>query len=332
MAVTIKDIAKNSGVCYSTVSKALRDSPLVNKETRQRIKAIAAQLGYQPNIAARSLVSKKSFTVGIIWPTIEGIVLSTLITNINKRLEQLSYTSLISMNEVESALNIFNRYQVDAILAFDNSSIKNYDRSVAPIVSYGIANEETRSPIIDVNRKKAIYMAVNYLNNNGHSKISYIGEVTNGDLQAEKVKGFKQAILDLKLPLFPNQIINVNNLTQYDGYEAARRLLESSERPTAIIGGSDELTRGILKAIFEKNLSVPNDISIIGYDNIQKFGDLEIPFSTVGVPLDVMTDKIVEVLMNVINEKEVAKNIILEPELSIRTSCCPLTTPLITRS
>ncbi|WP_317951116.1 LacI family DNA-binding transcriptional regulator, partial [Rossellomorea marisflavi] len=101
MGVTIKDIAKAAGVSFSTVSKALRDSPLVKEPTKKRITDIAMELGYQPNAAARSLVSKKSHTIGIIWPTIEGTAHSSLITRLNTQLEQLSYTTLISINEKE---------------------------------------------------------------------------------------------------------------------------------------------------------------------------------------------------------------------------------------
>lgn len=321
MSVTIKDIAKSAGVSYSTVSKALRDSPLVKKPTKDRIIAVANELGYQPNVAARSLVSKRSFTIGVVWPTIEQTVLSTLITTINKKLEQLSYTTLISINEVESALKIFNRYQVDAILVFDSSqSIDSYTSDV-PIVTYGLANKETVYPIIDVNRLKSTYIAVQHLHNIGHRYISYIGEVEKEELQREKVQGFTQAISNLGLPSFPDQIVKVQDFDQYDGYEATKQLLASDKLPTAILTGSHDLARGALQAIYEKKLSIPNDISIISYDNITAIDRFDTPLSTVGVPLDKISDTIIEVLMNVIDGKEVETTIFLEPELRITTSC-----------
>ncbi|MEK4871302.1 LacI family DNA-binding transcriptional regulator [Niallia sp. FSL W8-1348] len=321
MSVTIKDIAKTAGVSYSTVSKALRDSPLVKKPTKDRIKAVANELGYQPNVAARSLVSKKSFAIGVVWPTIEQTVLSTLITTINKQLEQLSYTTLISINEVESALKIFNRYQVDAILAFDSSQSIDSFTSDVPIITYGLANTKTTYPIIDVNRQKATYTAVQYLHKIGHRYISYIGEVENEELQKEKVKGFKQAISELGLPAFPAQIVKVQDFDQYDGYEATKQLLASTKLPTVILTGSHDLARGALQAINEKKLSIPNDISIISYDNISALERFDTPLSTVGVPLDKISDKIIEVLMNVINGEEIETTIYLEPELRITTSC-----------
>ncbi|WEG13499.1 LacI family DNA-binding transcriptional regulator [Pullulanibacillus sp. KACC 23026] len=325
MSITIKDIAKAAGVSYSTVSKALRDSPLVKSPTKKRIKQIANELGYQPNLAARSLVSKRSNTIGVIWPTIERIVLSRLITKINKRLEEYDYTTLISINDVESALQIFNRYHVDAILAFDIQNLNPDLITNVPIVAYGISNQETLFPLVDVNRRKAIYKATHSLYELGHRHISYIGARINDHLQGEKVKGFKEALAELELPITKNSIIYVNDFDQYDGYVAARYLLEASgEKPTAIISGTYELSKGLQQAIHEKNLTIPNDFSIISYDNIQNMHRLDMPLSTVGVPLDTITDKLTELLLDVIDEKEVANKIELEPELTITLSCRPL--------
>lgn len=253
--------------------------------------AVAKELGYQPNIAARSLVSKKSFTIGVVWPTIEQTVLSKLITTINKELEELSYTTLISINEVESALKIFSRYQVDAILAFDTSQSIVSSHSAVPIVMHGLANKQTPYPVIDVNRQKATYHAVQYLHKIGHHYISYIGDVESDELQKEKVKGFEEAILELELPTFSFQKIRVNNFDQYDGYEAAKQLLTLPKRPTAILTGSYDLARGALQAISESKLSIPNDISIISYDNFPALEHFDMPLSTVGVPLDKISKK-----------------------------------------
>ncbi|SDJ77705.1 LacI family DNA-binding transcriptional regulator [Sediminibacillus albus] len=333
MGVTIKDIAKSAGVSYSTVSKALRDSPLVKEPTKKRIIDIAGQLGYQPNAAARSLVSKKSHTIGIVWPTIERAAHAALITSLNQRLEQLSYTTLISINEMEFAINTFNRYQVDAILAFDDGeNIHNY-QSTVPIVSYGIANSASVYPTVDANRRKAIQTAVEYLGSAGHQKIIYIGDMLGEDrLQQEKTTGFKQAMTGL----YPaddvsSRLIQVAGLEQYDGYAAAREVFEAQELPTAIVSGSHDLTRGILRAVHEKGLSIPNDISIISYDNLPESDDMEVPLSTVGVPLAAISDKLADVLMATIQQENTDTAIYLEPELKISGSSRKLDDSAVSR-
>ncbi|GGC83963.1 LacI family transcriptional regulator [Thalassobacillus devorans] len=325
MGVTIKDVAKAAGVSYSTVSKALRDSPLVKQPTKERILAIAHQLGYQPNAAARSLVSKRSYTIGVVWPTIERAAHSAMITSLNKQLEKLSYTTLISINEMEFAINIFNRYQVDAILAFDDGHDQNTVQSSVPVVTYGLANGAITTPTVDANRRQAIKSAVEYLASIGHQKICYIGDLTQKDrLQEEKVAGFKQAIEELGLENIPMQVIEVSDLEQYDGFEAAKKLLAQETRPTAIISGTHDLTRGIIRSIHEAGLSVPDDFSVISYDNIPQSENFEVALTTVGVPLEKITEKLSEILMDVIDEKEVEHAIFLEPELRISESSRPL--------
>ncbi|SFJ49961.1 LacI family transcriptional regulator [Halobacillus dabanensis] len=322
MGVTIKDIAKAAEVSYSTVSKALRDSPLVKEPTKQKIIKIAHQLGYQPNVAARSLVSKKSQTIGVVWPTIERVTHSALVTGLNKQLEELSYTTLISINEMEDAINTFNRYQVDAIVAFNEKNSREPAKSTVPIVTYGIAHEDSPFPTVDVNRKQAIQTAVDHLARTGHRSISYIGDMVQEDhLQEEKVEGFRQAIKDYDLELNSTSIIKVNDLASYDGYEAMKELLKKTDHPSAVISGSHDLSKGILRAIQEAGRSIPEDISIISYDNIPATEDLELPLSTVGVPLSTITEKLSEILIALINEETVEQSIYLKPELNITQSC-----------
>ncbi|GGE26554.1 putative HTH-type transcriptional repressor ExuR [Pullulanibacillus camelliae] len=325
MSVTIKDIAKQAGVSYSTVSKALRDSPLVKPPTKKRIIAIAEQLGYKPNVAARNLVSRRSQTIGVVWPTIERVAHSALITSLNQRLEAINYTTLISINDMKTAFSTFNQYPVDAILAFNDSySPIDYTSSV-PIVTYGIAGQHSPFLTIDVNRKKAIQIAVEQLIQLGHQHISYIGDLSGDFLQEEKVKGFKNALELFQLKPFADQTIKVQGLEQYDGYIAARKLLGKKSRPTAIISGSHDLSRGILQAIYENQLSVPVDISLISYDNIPERHHLDIALSTVGVPIDTITKTLVDALMHTIEGKAVPQTIYLEPELNLASSCQALT-------
>ncbi|UFT98749.1 LacI family transcriptional regulator [Radiobacillus kanasensis] len=321
MSVTIKDIAKSAGVSYSTVSKALRDSPLVKEPTKKRIIQIAEELGYQPNAFARSLVSKKSNTIGVVWPTIQRVAHSALVTSLNQSFEKHSYTTLISINDTESAIKTFNRFQVDAILVFDDSSTKKAYSSTVPILKYGVSHGEQHYHTVDVNRSKAIETAVHYLYQNGHKRICYLGDIGVGDyLQEEKVKGFIQAAQELKLPYSSEHIIPVSGLEQYDGYIAMRSLLQRQDLPTAIISGSHDLTKGIFRAVQEKNLSIPEDISIIGYDNIPDTQHLEVPLTTVGVPLDKVTEKLTETLLGIVEGEQVEKQIILQPDLTVSKS------------
>lgn len=327
MSVTIKDIAKQAGVSYSTVSKALRNSPLVKEDTKKKILSIAKELGYQPNVAARSLVSKKSWTVGVMWPTVERVAPSTLITKINEEFEKHSYTTLVSINKIDTAIETFHRFQVDAILVFydrDDINIESFTQPLnIPILYYGIAGSAP-FPTIDVNRKKAIRLAVDHLTELGHKNIAYIGDLAERDLfQIEKVKSFIESIQLRGIELRPDMIAQINGLESHDGYLAARNMLQKKQRPTAIISASYDLTRGILRAINEAGLNIPKDISIVSYDNIPQMKNLVVPVTIVGVELTDISNKITEVLLQMIESKEVPAAIYLEPELVVRNSSAP---------
>lgn len=322
--VTIKDIAERAGVSFSTVSKALRDSPLVQNKTKQHILSIAKEMDYQPNIAARSLVSKKSGAIGIIWPSIERVALSSLITKLNEELEKHEYITILLISNIESAIETLRRYQVDAILIFgdkdDNSSYTNLNQFKVPILTYGAAGSSPYSTV-DVNRGEAIRLAVRHLVELGHRDIAYIGEPQSYDpLQAVKIEAFRDEIISQGLHMEGDPILQMKGLEFHDGYIAARTILERTTRPTAIISGGIDLTRGILRALSEHGLSIPYNMSVVSYDNLPQMEDLEIPMTVVGVAISTMTTVIAESILELIKSPNLIKTVHLEPELIIRAS------------
>ncbi|MFS1512069.1 LacI family DNA-binding transcriptional regulator [Chengkuizengella sp. SCS-71B] len=324
MSVTIKDVAKQAGVSFSTVSKALRNSPLVTEKTKKKILNVAKEMGYQPNNLARSLVSKKMWTIGVVWPSVERVTLSALITQINIRLEKYSYTTLLSINKVESAIEAFNRIQVDAILVFDDlegTFINTAPISNVPLLYYGISDHQIY-PTVDANRGKAISLAVEHLIHLGHEHITYIGDVSTKDpLQEQKVEGFIKTMNSFGITVKDHMLIRTNNMDLYSGYSSAKKaLLNESERPTAVICGSYDITRGLLRAVNELNINIPDELSIISYDHIPQMAELNIPVTAVGVPLMTIADYITKQLLLLSEKKEIPNVISLDPELIIRSS------------
>lgn len=328
MSVTIKDIAKASGVSYSTVSKALNNSPLVKTETKNKILKIAKELGYQPNFSARNLVSKKSNVIGVVWPTIERIALSALITEINDTIERNKYSMILSISKINSSVEMFRRFQVDGIIIFEEEEDPFIEPGIlqaVPVLSHGVPRGNPY-PVVDVNHKKAISKAVKYLYELNHTDISFIGALTTYDpRQKEKANGYQQMMKQLKLPINKNWLVDTKGLGWYDGYFATKSLLEKGQLPTAIIGGSYDISVGILRAIKEAGLEIPRDISIIGYDNIPQMASLETPLTSIGVPIDKLAHEIVHSLLQLIEQpdEEIPLVQALTPELNDRGSCCP---------
>ena len=239
MSITIKDIAKVAKVSYSTVSKALNNSPLVKDDTKRKIVEIAKELGYEPNFAAQRLVSKQTKIIGLIWPTIERVVLSTLVTKISDEINKTPYSMILSVDPAQTALDTFRRFQTDGIILFEENIDLSIDASSIPLLSYGVADrEDTPYPIIDANHEQAMYEAVNYLYHLGHTDIVYIGDLSSEDpMQMEKYKGFKKAMTVFGLSKDDNQLIDTAGLNSYDGYLTTIKILSLPTRPTAIIGG-----------------------------------------------------------------------------------------------
>ncbi|MCR2823171.1 LacI family DNA-binding transcriptional regulator [Lederbergia panacisoli] len=325
MSVTIKDIAKIAGVSYSTVSKALNDSPLVKPTTKSRILKVAKEMGYEPNYAAQRLVSKQTKIIGLIWPTIERVVLSTLVTNISNEIRKTPYSMILSVEPFEASLDTFKRFQVDGIIFFDEHIDISIESNHIPLLTYGVAEKKVNHyPIIDANHEQAMFEAIKYLHSNlGHKKIAYIGDFSKTDrMQMEKLNGFKKAMKHFGLTINHHFLVDTKGLDWYDGYYAVSKLLESTERPTAIVGGSYDISGGIIRGIKEKQLQIPNDISIISYDNIPQMANMEIPLTSIGVPIEQLATEIVHSIIELIENKNLHPNIRkMKPELNIRKSC-----------
>ena len=330
--VTIKDIARQAGVSFSTVSKALTGSPLVKPQTRERVLAIASEMGYQPNLAARSLVSKRTGAIGVVWPSIERAALSTLITGIHEQLEQAGCTMLLSMGSPASAMETFRRFQVDAILMFgdrENEAAVPQAEDAAPpripILVYGAAGS-TPFSTVDVNRGQAIRLALRHLAALGHTQIAYVGDTNSADpLQTVKIAAFHEEAKRLKLPGGPDSrpILLIEGLDFHHGYQAARTFLNWKNPPTAVISGGIDLTRGILRAAREQDIAVPRDLSIVSYDNLPQMESLEVPMTAVGAAIDEMTRTITQMILELVDHPHARKTIFLEPKLVARASTAP---------
>ncbi|WP_235817461.1 LacI family DNA-binding transcriptional regulator [Gracilibacillus timonensis] len=318
MNVTIKDIAKQANVSYSTVSKALNDSPLVKEITKQKILRTAEQMGYKPNLAAKQLVRKKTDVVGLIWPTIERIVLATLVTNISQAFAATRYSMILSVDPLEVAKETFKKFQVDGMILFAESEHTIPEDDI-PLVAYGVEKKNSVSyPVIDANHEQAMQEAVHYLYQLGHRDIAYIGHVKTSDtLQLEKTAGYRKAMTSMQLQ---PTCIDTQGLDWVNGYTAVNRFEKWKKPPTAIIGGSYDISGGILRALQEKDMQVPEKVSLISYDNIPQMETMEVPMTCIGVPVDVLAEEIVEAIIQRIESDQPIKTPVLHPELVERNS------------
>jgi LacI family transcriptional regulator len=300
MSVTIKDISKQVGVSYSTVAKALNNSPLVKEATKRKVLEAAEELGYTPNLAARSLVTKRTGLVGIVWPGIDRAALSSLVTSIQRRLAERGLTALLSIHEPQEAISTFENLRADAILLFEESMadiIARPSHRRTPMISIGMP-VKPGIPYVDMNRREAIRLAVDTLASKGYERIAYIGPYAEASVQQqEKWIGLKEGLYQAGIAFQEEWIIDSHGLLWQNGYHAAKQLLKLSERPTAVISGSYDLAAGIIRAFQGEGISVPQDIALISYDHIPHMEQLEISISAVGVPEAVIAEAVTNTLL-----------------------------------
>lgn len=327
MSVTIKDVAREAGVSYSTVSKALNNSPLVKEKTKKHIVAIAKKMGYQPNLVAKSLVSRRSKIIGVVWPRVERLVWSSLVTEVNNALAKHSYNLLISINPVPAAISVFNQFRADAILIFREFVSKN--QKVVPLLGVPLLYYGSPlfscGPTVNVRREKAIYIAVEHLAHLGHKRIAYMGDLTDTDpTQAEKIKGFRKGITDFGTMDDLEIQFNTGDNSPDAGYFYAKKLIASVHKPTAVVVASYGLTSGAMRAFSEAKIKIPEDLSIISYDNIPQMLSFDVPLTVVGASVENTANTIVNTLKNLVEGiEEIPDYTQIDIELVKRASCAP---------
>ena len=322
MKITIKDLAKHLGVSYSTVSKALNNHPLVKQETKEKVIKAAEELGYEPNYAAQRLVSKKSNVIGLIWPTLERAAPAALVTKINEALSIHGYSVILSINSIEDSIEMFKRFQIDGAIVFNDQNVELPKSFSMPVVTYGVIKDKT-IPVIDVNYRQAIDVAVQYLYNLGHERIALLGDFSPiDDRQLEKYYGYHESMKKIGLKVSSHNLISTGGLDWFDGYLATNQLMQSPYKPTAIIGASYDISAGIVRALRQANYIIPKDVSVISYDNIPQMESLEVPLTSVGVPVEEIAKQMVEILLDYVEYPDSPpENKVLTPTLAERSSC-----------
>lgn len=312
MAVTLKDVAKACGVSYSTVSKALKNSPLVKPNTKAYIQQKAAEMNYIPNHSARALVSKRSNTIGLIWPSVDRVAVTHLVSEINEALKSLGYVMILSIDDIAVASKKFLEFGCDGIIIFDEGPSTNLPSDVyenIPVVAYGV-DREIDYPIINVNHYKAMIMAIVSLLEKGVKQIDYIGDINTTD---SRQVAKKDAIIDYcQQHHIYYRIIDSQGLSALETESAVKNFYAQHDLAPGVICGSYDITIGTLNAIdLERNQPI-----IYSYDNIPHIAKLDYPVHAIGVPTVEIANKVVEVLDQAISGGTIDNVYNLEPQLN----------------
>lgn len=293
MAVTIKDIAKASGVSTATVSRVINHLGGYSKEVESNILKIAKEMGYRKNENAISLVKKETKTIGVIMPDVATSFYGNIVNGIEDKAFEKGYSVILTHAGVEGkrlqeSLILMAERRVDGLIIFslnltqqDILTIQSLD---IPLLLLSSKAENSQIPYIKVDDYTASYTAVDYLVSNGHTRIGLAG-VNKNDLIAGKprIKGYLNALKNNHIE--PDlSLIKQGDFSFESGKAAMNDYINQNQEVTAVFCVSDETALGVLSACYTLNLNVPNDISVIGYDN-STVSEMSIPpLTTIAQP------------------------------------------------
>lgn len=334
---TIKDVAKYAGVSTTTVSHVINKTRFVAEDTTKAVWAAIKELNYSPSAVARSLKINTTKSIGMIITTSESPFFAEIVLAVEEFCYRKGYSLFLcntqnELEKIQNHLDMLIKKRVDGILVmcseYTDNSFDIFENTTIPkvIMDWGINDE--RSDLILDHGFDGGYLATKYLIENGHKDIAVITGDLNKVIAKTRFEGFKKALLDSNLTLREEWILE-GDFEPEGGYECMTNLFKNAQAlPTAVFCFNDVMALGAISAITEKGLKVPQDISVIGYDNIHSSRFYAPPLTTVHQSKSRLGAAALELLLERIEDDEKAKEPkVLEffPELVIRSSVKNLT-------
>ncbi|MCS7240682.1 MAG: LacI family transcriptional regulator [Candidatus Bipolaricaulota bacterium] len=330
--VTIKDIAKAAGVAPSTVSRALNDSPLISVETKRRIQRLAQRLGYERNELARGLVKGSFGALGLIVPDIINPFFAEITKGVEEAARERGFGVVLCTTEGDEAreeeyLRLLQRKRVDGLIlasvTLDDPYLQKLQHSKIPFVLVSRLSKGIEAPYVVVDDKKGGRLATEHLADLGHKHIAFVGGPSNVHASRERMSAYRAVLSERGLPLKREWIVFAS-FTQEAGREVGRRLLSQSERPTAIFAANDLIALGIMEAAEELGLRIPDDLSLVGYNDIAYAGLPRIQLTTVAQPMREMGQIAANFVLDVVEgRKHASLAAVLAPRLVVRRTTAP---------
>ncbi|WP_125154618.1 LacI family DNA-binding transcriptional regulator [Clostridium rectalis] len=331
MGITIKDIAKEASVSIATVSRVINNkSQGVGKETRKKILSIMEKYNYVPSSVARGLVTKKTNIIGLILPDINNPFFPGIVRGAEDAANKYGYNIILCNTDdnekrERTYIQILKEKCVEGILYTSilnnkNKNVKLFYQHNIPFVSLDRSVDMKNVPFVCTNGEIGMHKIVEYLVQNGHAEIAYISGEKQIETSYSRLQGYKKALNKFGIPI-NEKIIKYGDYKINSGRACIRELLDSNETFTAVACENDLMAIGALEVLNNRNIKVPQQISITGYDNIFLTNVTFPKLTTIAQPTYDMGYKAVELLMSIINKEEnYKKQIVLEPDLVIRDS------------
>ncbi|ABF44130.1 LacI family DNA-binding transcriptional regulator [Deinococcus geothermalis] len=330
--VTLADIASQAGVSKMTVSKVVNKQPGISEATRQRVLRIIEELGYTAHPSARALAGGRTNTLGIVVPSIGPQYISEVVRGADLVAYEAGLDLLISTTQEDTSherqnVGRLSRGLVDGLLMVLPRSLDRYadalKQAEVPVVVVASANTTMPFPLVDADHYHGARLAVAHLLGLGHRRVGFIAGRRDTTASLERLRGYREGLLTAGLTPDP-VLIRPGEYTQPGGFAAARSLLDLPDPPTAIFAANDLSAFGAMEAIKDRGLRVPDDVSVVGFDDIPQANQVHPALTTVRQPLVEMGTAGTRQLLNLLHGVgPVTDRLVLPTELIVRASTGP---------
>lgn len=325
--VDIKIVAEKAGVSPSTVSRTLSGKVIVSPETKKRVLQAVKELNYQPNVLAQSLKEGRSKTIGLFFPNLHNLVFPAAIRGITEVAKRHGYILVLFNTDEDLATEVFyienlRRRLVDGFIFSTatpaSAHILELKKQGYPVVLM-VRSLSNEIDTIVVDNYLGGYRATQFLLERGYRQIAIINGTLELELYRERFRGYREALAGAGLP-FDEKLAVHNTGGWEDGYRAILEILDRGQVPEAVFATSDPKALGVIKALKERGLKVPEDVAVIGYDNLDVSELMDPALTTMAQPFYEVGTKAAERLMKLIEGKGRNKPVFekLEPKLLIR--------------
>jgi LacI family transcriptional regulator len=333
MTIRMKDIAKDLGLSQATVSKVLRDHPDIGEETRKRVLDRVKELDYQPNSLARSLVTGRSYLIGLVAPSLLHPFFAEIALAISAAIRDKGYSLIVSSSEEDPELEkeeisrLLGRRLDALVIASTGSNMEQLRRMDANGQPYVLIDRDLAglaANFVGINDEKAGRLATEHLIDMGCTRIAHIRGQDNST-GIGRFEGYCQALNRRGLPYVDEYVVSrsyVDTETTRQGAEAMRLLLERDPRPDGVFCFNDPLAIGAMTTILEAGLRIPEDIALIGCGNLPNNDWLRVSLSSIDQHSEMIGQRAADLVLKLIEAKQPprAQTIILEPTLMPRAS------------
>jgi len=333
MRVTIKEVARKAGVSTATVSRVFNDVDQVDEKTRRRVQAVARKLRYTPNAVGRSLSTRRTDAIGLLLPDIHGGFFSEVIRGADQTAQQHRYHLLVSSShnhreEIEAALRVMSG-RVDGLILMspqiDAQTLKSNLPLNLPVVLLNCFVDGVSFDSLNIDNFGGAHQMTRHLIQHGHQRIAIIKGIA-GNLDAdERLRGYREALLENHLPV--SEVLEISgSFSEESGYDAVKKILALTPRPTAIFASNDSMAVGALGALRELGVEIPRDMALVGFDDIPIARFLSPTLTSVRVSISDLGSQAIQKLVHAIREKNkhAKQHAVIPTSLALRESCgCP---------